>query len=49
MMMTKEQYIESLCSLHLNLYMFGKKIENPVDGPGDPSVAEFLRRDLRAG
>ena len=28
-MMTKEQYIESLRKLHLNLYMFGKKIENP--------------------
>ena len=32
-MMTKEQYIESLRKLHLNLYMFGKKIENPVDDP----------------
>ena len=32
-MMTKEQYIESLRKLHMNLWMFGKKIENPVDDP----------------
>ena len=30
-MMTKEQYIESLRKLHLNLYMLGKKIENPLE------------------
>ena len=29
-MMTKDQYIESLRKLNLNLYMFGKKVENPV-------------------
>lgn len=32
-MMTKEQYIESLRSLNLNLWMLGKKVENPVDDP----------------
>ncbi|MDY4443969.1 MAG: 4-hydroxyphenylacetate 3-hydroxylase N-terminal domain-containing protein, partial [Butyricicoccus sp.] len=32
-MMTKEQYIESLRKLNLNLWMFGKKIDNPVDDP----------------
>ena len=32
-MMTKDQYIESLRKLNLNLWMFGKKIENPVDDP----------------
>ena len=31
--MTKDQYIESLRKLNLNLYMFGKKVENPVDDP----------------
>ena len=41
-MMTKEQYIESLRKLHLNLYMFGKKIENPVDDPViRPSLNSF--------
>ena len=32
-MMTKDQYIASLRKLNLNVYMFGKKIENPVDDP----------------
>ena len=32
-MMTKDQYIESLRKLHLNLYSFGKKVENVVDNP----------------
>ncbi|GAA0177783.1 4-hydroxybutyryl-CoA dehydratase/vinylacetyl-CoA-Delta-isomerase [Clostridium sediminicola] len=32
-MMTKEQYIESLRKLNLNVYMFGEKVENPVDHP----------------
>lgn len=32
-MMTKAQYIESLRKLNLNLWMFGKKVENPVDDP----------------
>ena len=30
---TKEQYIESLRKLNLRVYMFGKKIDNPVDHP----------------
>ena len=38
-MMTKDQYIESLRKLHLNLYSFGKKVENVVDNPIDASVA----------
>ena len=32
-MMTKEQYIDSLRGLHLNLYRFGEKVENVVDDP----------------
>jgi 4-hydroxybutyryl-CoA dehydratase / vinylacetyl-CoA-Delta-isomerase len=32
-LMTKEQYIESLRKLNLNIYMFGKKVENFVDHP----------------
>ena len=30
-MMTGEQYVESMRAMKLNVYMFGKKIENPVD------------------
>lgn len=41
-MMTKEQYIESLRKLNLNLYMFGKKVEDPVDNPViRPSLNSF--------
>lgn len=32
-MKTKEEYIESLKKLKLNVYMFGEKVENPVDHP----------------
>lgn len=32
-MMTKEQYIDSLRKLNLNLYLFGKKIQHPVEHP----------------
>lgn len=32
-MMTKEEYIESLRKLKLNVYFMGEKIENPVDHP----------------
>ncbi|MFR8411314.1 MAG: hypothetical protein ACLVB4_07920 [Butyricicoccus sp.] len=47
-MMTKDQYIESLRKLHLNLYSFGKKVENVVDNPTS-SVAQLVYGDLRAG
>ena len=41
-MVTKDQYIESLRKLNLNLYMFGKKVENPVDDPViRPSLNSF--------
>ncbi|MEG0804859.1 MAG: 4-hydroxyphenylacetate 3-hydroxylase family protein [Lachnospiraceae bacterium] len=32
-LMTGEEYVESIRKLKLNVYMFGKKIENPVDDP----------------
>lgn len=32
-LMTGEQYIESLRKLNMEIYMFGEKIENPVDNP----------------
>lgn len=32
-LMTGEQYIESIRKLNLQIYMFGEKIENPVDHP----------------
>lgn len=31
--MTGEQYVESMRKLNLQVYMFGEKIENPVDNP----------------
>ena len=31
--MTGEQYIESIRALHMNVYMFGRKIDCPVDDP----------------
>ena len=32
-MMTGEQYVESMRAMNLKVYMFGKKIQNPVDDP----------------
>ncbi|KAJ52008.1 4-hydroxybutyryl-CoA dehydratase/vinylacetyl-CoA-Delta-isomerase [Clostridium tetanomorphum] len=32
-LMTGEKYVESLRKLNLKIYMFGEKIENPVDNP----------------
>ncbi|MEM1484130.1 4-hydroxyphenylacetate 3-hydroxylase family protein [Oscillospiraceae bacterium PP1C4] len=32
-LMTGEQYIESIRKINMQVYMFGKKIENPVDDP----------------
>ena len=32
-MMTGEQYVESMRNMNLQVYMFGEKIENPVDHP----------------
>jgi len=32
-LMTRQQYIESLRKLNLNVYMFGERVENPVDHP----------------
>lgn len=32
-MMTSEQYIESMRKMHIRVYLFGKKIDNPVDHP----------------
>jgi len=32
-LMTGEQYVESMRKLNLRVYMFGEKIENPVDDP----------------
>ena len=41
-MMTKQQYIDSLRKLHLNLYRFGEKVENVVDDPiVRPSLNSF--------
>ena len=32
-LMTGEQYIESIRKIKMEIYMFGKKIDNPVDDP----------------
>ena len=32
-MMTGEQYVESMRKMNLQVYMFGKKIDDPVDDP----------------
>ena len=32
-LMTGEQYIESIRKLNMQVYMFGKKVESPVDDP----------------
>lgn len=32
-MMTSEQYVESLRKMNIQVYLFGKRIENPVDHP----------------
>ena len=32
-LMTGNEYVESMRKLNLQVYMFGKKIENPVDDP----------------
>ena len=32
-LMTGEQYIESIRKIPMEIYMFGKKVENPVDDP----------------
>lgn len=33
MLKTGKQYIESLRKLNLNVYMFGEKVDSPVDHP----------------
>ena len=30
---TGAEYIESIRSMKMNIYMFGEKVENPVDNP----------------
>ena len=32
-LMTGEQYVESIRKMNMDIYMFGKKIDNPVDDP----------------
>ena len=32
-LMTGKEYIESLRKMNMRVYMFGKKVENPVDDP----------------
>ena len=32
-LMTGEEYIESIRSLHMEVYMFGKRVEDPVEDP----------------
>ena len=32
-LMTGEQYIESIRKMNMNVYLFGEKVESPVDDP----------------
>ena len=32
-LMTGEQYVESIRKMNMQIYLFGEKIENPVDNP----------------
>ena len=32
-LMTGEEYVESIRKIKMEVYMFGKKVENPVDDP----------------
>ncbi|EPF47871.1 hypothetical protein HMPREF1222_00131 [Treponema vincentii F0403] len=41
-LMTGEQYVESMRKLNLQVYMFGKKVDNVVDNP-------ILRPSLNSG
>ena len=47
-MMTKQEYVESLRKLNMVVYMFGERIESAADHP-DQTVHEFCGGDIRAG
>ena len=32
-LMTGEQYVERVRKMNMQIYMFGEKVENPVDNP----------------
>ena len=44
--MTGNEYVESMRKLNLQVYMFGEKIEHPVDDPNFKTVPEFCKSDL---
>lgn len=48
-LMTGEQYIESIRRLNLEIYMFGKRINSPVDDPHSAALSQFCAYDLRLG
>lgn len=45
-LMTGEQYIESIKKINMQVYMFGKKIEDPTEDPILASVPELRPHDL---
>ena len=45
-LMTGEQYIESIRKIPMEIYMFGKKVENPVDNPIPAALPEQRAYDL---
>ena len=47
-LMTGEEYIESIRSLHMEVYMFGKRVEDPVQDPIPVSYTHLVR-DYSAG
>ena len=40
-MMTREEYIESLRKLDLKVYFMGKRIDNPVDHPSFAQLSSY--------
>ena len=42
-LMTGEEYVESMRAMKLQVYMFGEKVENPVD---DPILRPSLNSEL---
>lgn len=50
-LMTGEQYIESIRKLHMEVYMFGKRVDTPTDDPvlrPDPTLGPVIDKYFRS-
>ena len=45
---TPEEFVQSLADLHLQIYLFGEKIDDYVNHPAHPPQHQLHRHDLRA-